>query len=284
VKNFKVKRTFIIGEEWLYYKIYCGVKVSDSILINLISPIAEELYKQKFIDKWFFIRYSDPEPHLRVRFHVIKIENISKIILKIKDKILPYVNNNQVWNVQLATYNREFERYGKKIIETVESYFFYDSLLAIYFIQNDGDGDKTRFLNVLKSVENIVNIFNFDIKRRLSFLNKMGLQYKNEFEVDKIIKKELSNKYRELQREMFNNYDSNNSLYSINTQLQNIVNMLLTLKKGQELEQSLENLLASFIHMTINRNFRSKQRLYEMMIYDFLHRNNNSKFIRDGRL
>ena len=56
------------------------------------------------------------------------------------------------------------------------------------------------------------------------------------------------------------------------------------LKREQKLEVSLDNVVASFIHMSVNRCFRSKQRLYEMMLYDFLYRKNKSKFVRYGRL
>jgi thiopeptide-type bacteriocin biosynthesis protein len=62
------------------------------------------------------------------------------------------------------------------------------------------------------------------------------------------------------------------------------VERFLMLKKEQKLEVSLDNVVASFIHMSVNRCFRSKQRLYEMMLYDFLYRKNKSKFVRYGRL
>ena len=83
----KLKRTFIIGEEWLYYKIYCGNRTSDTILIDVIKPLTESLLKEKIIDKWFFIRYSDPENHLRVRFHCSNISKLGLIIEKLKEAI-----------------------------------------------------------------------------------------------------------------------------------------------------------------------------------------------------
>jgi thiopeptide-type bacteriocin biosynthesis protein len=49
-----------------------------------------------------------------------------------------------------------------------------------------------------------------------------------------------------------------------------IIKDLLERESKQLLEVPLEKLLVSYIHMMINRLFRSKQRLYEMVIYDML--------------
>jgi thiopeptide-type bacteriocin biosynthesis protein len=62
-----IKRSFTIGEEWLYFKIYCGVKTANELLISVVEPLVTKLRKEKKITLWFFIRYSDPEHHLRIR-------------------------------------------------------------------------------------------------------------------------------------------------------------------------------------------------------------------------
>ena len=38
-----VKRSFSIGSEWLYFKIYCGASTSDELLCSVIAPLIEEL-------------------------------------------------------------------------------------------------------------------------------------------------------------------------------------------------------------------------------------------------
>lgn len=74
----KTQKTFTIGSEWMYYKIYCGVKTADDIMLKVIQPICKQLLQEQSIDKWFFIRYSDPDAHLRVRFHLTSPDSISK--------------------------------------------------------------------------------------------------------------------------------------------------------------------------------------------------------------
>ena len=275
-----VQRTFVIGDKWLYYKIYCGVKTTDTLLLEVIKPLTEQLIEEKIIDKWFFIRYSDPEPHVRFRVQFIDIKNIGAVIKKMKNLLQPYMNSNQVWDVALATYKRELERYGTNTIEDAELFFYHDSLMILQIIENSKD-DETRFLTLFKWLENILLLFKFEDTGLLSFLERMQEQFKEEFSVDKRVRKELSNTYRKLAPALFDKEDTNAPRIYNPTET---VERFLMLKKEQKLEVSLDNVVASFIHMSVNRCFRSKQRLYEMTLYDFLYRKNKSKFVRYGRL
>jgi thiopeptide-type bacteriocin biosynthesis protein len=275
-----VQRTFVIGDKWLYYKIYCGVKTADMLLLEVIKPLTEQLIEEKIIDKWFFIRYSDPEPHVRFRVQFIDIKNIGAVIKKMRNLLQPYMNSNQVWDVALATYKRELERYGTNTIEDAELFFYHDSLMMLTIIKKSKD-DETRFLTLFKWLENILLLFKFEDTGLLSFLERMQEQFKEEFSVDKRVRKELSNTYRKLAPALFDKEDTNAPKINNPTET---VERFLMLKREQKLEVSLDDVVASFIHMSVNRCFRSKQRLYEMMLYDFLYRKNKSKFVRYGRL
>jgi thiopeptide-type bacteriocin biosynthesis protein len=190
------------------------------------------------------------------------------------------MNSNQVWDVALATYKRELERYGTNTIEDAELFFYHDSLMMLKIIKNSKD-DETRFLTLFKWLENILLLFKFEDTGLLSFLERIQEQFKEEFSVDKRVRKELSNTYRKLAPALFDKEDTNAPRIYNPTET---VERFLMLKKEQKLEVSLDNVVASFIHMSVNRCFRSKQRLYEMMLYDFLYRKNKSKFVRYGRL
>jgi thiopeptide-type bacteriocin biosynthesis protein len=277
---YNVKRTFVVGDEWLYYKIYCGVKTADIVLLEVIKPLTEELLLEKIIDKWFFIRYSDPEPHLRFRIKLLDINNLGEVLIKIKNLLQPFVDNKQVWDTQLGTYQREIKRYGINTIQEAESFFYGDSKKILTIIETSKD-DETRFLSLFYWIEAIIKSFNFEDKKKLSFLERMQEQFKEEFKVDKTVRKELSNKYRKLEANLLNENTFN---FSGKHNLKEIMERFLILEKKAKLEITLDYLLASFIHMSINRCFRSKQRLFEMMIYDFLYRKNKSKIMRYGEL
>ncbi len=277
----RIKRVFIPGEEWLYIKIYCGIKISDDILIATIKPLSSEFLKEGLIDKWFFIRYADPDEHLRIRFHLTSIRELNKIIQKLKNELLIYFENYQVWNMEFSTYKRELERYGNNNIENSESYFFFNSEFIINNLIKFED-DIERFLNVLKYIEEQIDFFELKDENKLDFLNKMQLNFKKEFKSNNDTIKELNKKYKEFPQK-FNKLNTKSlSINQIN--LKKLVGKILTLNNNGRLNIPLENLIASYIHMTINRCFRSNQRLYELIMYDFLYKINRSKFARYGKL
>ncbi|MFE5588347.1 thiopeptide-type bacteriocin biosynthesis protein, partial [Kitasatospora sp. NPDC056531] len=55
------------GSTWLYAKLYCATARQDDLLSQELPALLEHL--PAAVDRWFFIRYLDPDPHLRLRFH-----------------------------------------------------------------------------------------------------------------------------------------------------------------------------------------------------------------------
>ncbi|MDB5088855.1 MAG: Lantibiotic dehydratase domain protein, partial [Mucilaginibacter sp.] len=123
IKSLNLQRNFSIGSEWLYYKFYCGVNTSDKILCNIIKPLTEQFIEEGLIDKWFFIRYADPDVHLRIRFHLPKISALGIIISKIKQAVAEYEQTGLIKKTQIDTYQREIERYGESAILPAEDLF-----------------------------------------------------------------------------------------------------------------------------------------------------------------
>lgn len=62
-------RSFSPGSEWLYAKLYTGTATADRLLKSVVRPVVSDAMRSGASDGWFFIRYSDPHWHLRVRFH-----------------------------------------------------------------------------------------------------------------------------------------------------------------------------------------------------------------------
>lgn len=279
--NISHKRVFILGDEWLYLKIYCGNKIADDLLIHFIKPFSYFLLKENLINKWFFIRYADPDEHLRIRMQLTSLEELNRTIKKLNEGLKMYFDHNQIWKVEYSTYNRELERYGELNIENSESYFFFDSEFIIdNLIKYPEDTD--RFLNVIKHVEKQISFFGFQDKEIIDFLNTMQIAFKEEFNANKHAIKAINNKYKELKE----NFDILNSNYVSKNYIKTkkIVKKILVLNNDDSLGVPLENLIASYIHMTVNRSFRTNQRLYEFMLYDFLFRSKKSKFSRYGKL
>ena len=48
-----MQRDFCLGSQWLYYKIYTGVKTADNILLEKIAPVITHLEAEKKLRNGF---------------------------------------------------------------------------------------------------------------------------------------------------------------------------------------------------------------------------------------
>ena len=289
----KVKRNFITGDKWLYYKIYTGHKTSEKILTEIIKPVTIELLDKKIIDKWFFIRYSDPKFHLRLRFHLID-SGIEEIIRLIKNNLEHHIENFHIHTIQTDTYKRELERYGSNTIEEAETLFCYESVMITEMsdlIEGD-EGEEIRWKFAVKAVDSLFNDFEFDIKGKLSIFEILQNNFGQEFNINKSLRKQLDKKFREkrpiienILKEEGNEYDYLKPvfqhIYKKSKLSKPIIKKIINLKEKNQLEIQFNNLLASYSHMLINRIFLVKPRLNEFVIYYLLHKYYKSEIARN---
>lgn len=292
-QSLPLKRTFIVGDEWLYYKFYTGPKTADIILTEMIKPITEELLSQQMIDYWFFIRYADPQLHTRVRFHVNDPQNIAPIIQTIRSHATHYVEKNLVWKIQLDTYQREVERYGINSMDLSEKWFFYDSKMIVDMLSLiEGDeGERIRWLFGLRAVDTMLDDFSFDMERKFNLVTILRENFGREHGMNRNLKDQMEKKFRndrvvinELMDRSKDQVSEMQPLFQFlaqkSTAVKPIAEQILILNKNSQLGLPLNDLMASYSHMMVNRLFKSKQRTHEMILYDFLHRYYKSEIAR----
>ncbi|EZH74890.1 hypothetical protein ATO12_09120 [Aquimarina atlantica] len=280
------KRTYILGDEWLYYKIYCGARTSDVILTETIKPLTAQLLEQGLIDSWFFIRYGDPDFHIRIRFRLPDVQAIGTVILQINAAMQHYIEQRVVYKLQTDTYIRELERYGTNTIDASETLFFYDSAMLLDAIALIED-EELYFLFVVKAIDRLLNSFGYEQQQKLELVTRNSLAFKREFHADKGLNKQLDKKYRGLKSKLssFLETTSMQEDYNILDDLLDhkakqslaVVQKIMKAQQDKQLEMPLDDLLSSYIHMLVNRAFRSKQRFYELVCYDFLVRYQKTK-------
>jgi len=61
-------RRFAPGSPWLYVKLYGGITNAEAVLRDTVWPFAQEVRAEGLASQFFFIRYADPDNHVRVRF------------------------------------------------------------------------------------------------------------------------------------------------------------------------------------------------------------------------
>ncbi|QNN41531.1 lantibiotic dehydratase [Pedobacter roseus] len=274
-----VKRQYFPGEEWLYAKIYTGVKTADQLIGNELLALGKKLVNAGLIDQWFFIRYADPEPHLRFRVHVTPIDGLGTVMREINKAFEILSETGLVWKIQFDTYEREIERYSAAGIELSEQLFYHDSLAVSSFLSRRDmieNFEQLRWLWGIRSIDSLLNDFEFSLAEKLKVMEVLSASFHQEFNSDALLIKQLSQKYRFSKELIANHLDAGND-FSGSDLLQyrsfEIIPLAQAIKKKIEeglIDQNLNNFLISYIHMNMNRLFKTKQRVHELVVYDFL--------------
>ncbi|KUJ60371.1 hypothetical protein AR687_18180 [Flavobacteriaceae bacterium CRH] len=285
-KNIRSK--FIPAEDWLYYKIYTGVKTANKVLVETLAPLVEILKEQGLIKKWFYIRYRDTDFHLRIRFAFNeKMEgSVQKIMELFNSYLKTYVENHLVWKIELATYDRELERYGWELIDLAETFFCRDSDLIIKLIQltKERKEENALWMFSLKCIDGYLDFFKFSPEMKHKTMESLYNSFQQEFEAGKSVRKQIDTKYRtylsiikEILETKSGNYNSYVML--IDNSIKNLFEEMsqLQTKKAQKL-------INSFIHMHINRMVKSSPRAHELVMYGILEKYYRMKLTQDKYL
>jgi thiopeptide-type bacteriocin biosynthesis protein len=292
-KNFTSQQTFGIGSEWLYYKIYCGAKTADYILSEKIKHISEKLLSEEIIDKWFFIRYADPEIHLRIRLHITNLKKYGEILELINTELGPLVNQHVISKIQTDTYKRELDRYGDNSIELVEQLFYNDSIFVTDMLEMiDADyGGTIRWQMAIRSVDEFLNDFKLTLEEKYNLIEMLSVSFFKEHGGKQELKTVLNNKFRTLRNQLEDVLDLNNEvekeyypileLIQVRSQSNRIiVEDILMLRSSNQLMVRFSELLSSLLHMNLDRLFMGRNRTNEFVVYDLLTRQYKSTMAR----
>lgn len=266
MKN-EVKRTFVPGTEWLYIKLYASITTCDALIIDVIYPLSLYLEKRGFISMWFFIRYSDPQFHVRYRLRLIKNEYMYIVIKMLNKRINSYLRDGLVYRIACDTYVREVERYGISDIENMEYCFFENSRLICLLLSRIRDrSEELRWMSALYLVDILLSNMQMNIFEKQKFVAQMDDVYKKEFGFSEHNSKQLNTLYRSKQKIVF-------SILNEIMQDSEFYEIAMFIKKTLE-GMSLGRIVnkSSYMHMMFNRLFSNNNRAYECIIYNFINR------------
>ncbi len=118
------------GGEWLYATVHCSAARHDELLARSLNSLLAGLPEE--VDRWFFIRYRDPDDHLRLRFHGTP-EALSSAVLPSLHRWAGALRASRlIRGFGLSTYDPELERYGgPEAIASAERFFHADSTAAV---------------------------------------------------------------------------------------------------------------------------------------------------------
>lgn len=283
---------FIFADEWVYLKIYAGIKVSELIVLDVLYPIIQRLENEFIIRKWFFIRYADPEFHIRLRLLMSNRDHLGYVLSTINSELKPYVFNFSVIDLQIGMYSRELERYGYKNIVFSESFFHYDSILVVEILRHirAKKNNTYRWLFAIKVLDVFLDDLSIEVNLKFEIMNQLQVSFGNEFHQDKYLRKQVNRKYNNFKSEI----DQILRLKECDIDGLEIIEQLIQnksdkLRSDSCLKEFLNfpngkfvSITKSYIHMTLNRFFLTKSRLNEFVVYSFLFRHYKSIIARQN--
>lgn len=284
------------GSEWLYFKLYGGERTADSVLIDGVAPVIAELREEGAIDGWFFIRYADPDSHLRVRLHGPAARLNAEALTRMHARLGPMLDDGRLWRIELATYEREIQRYGgADNIERAEQLFTIDSDAALETItacQGD-EGAQHRWQLALVGTDRWLHDFGFDLDARRTFARRSRDAFCEEFKAQNTATQGwFAKRFRDERKSLEALIAADpafvtgqfaagiSALVQRSRRSAPLVAAMQDLQERKRLTVSVEDLANSVIHMFINRVMRSSQRTHELVIYEFLARLYDSQCAR----
>lgn len=273
------QRSFFPGDEWLYLKLYGSGNTIETLLAGPIKKLVNTLMRRKLIKSFFFLRYADPDTHIRIRFRLINNSDFLDVITAVRELLSKYLNNKMITGLQIDTYVREIERYGGPLIVESESIFYHDSWCVLNLLQHlhTMQLDEKRWHIGLIGIDEYLNEFGYDLAAKIRLLTYLQKSFFTEFAASQVLHHGLNDKYREMKDSIFQLFkekgpaelDTCRKLFS----QRNLGSRAAVRKIREALQKAArtpDDLLSSYLHMFIIRLFVSDNRRYELALYHLL--------------
>lgn len=120
------------GGDWLYLKLYAPRSAEDELLAGPVHDLCRLALGAGLADGWFFVRYSDPDAHLRLRFHGEPARLTHELLPAACDWGAERIAEGLCTRIAFDTYERELERYGgPAAMDLAETVFAADSTMVV---------------------------------------------------------------------------------------------------------------------------------------------------------
>jgi thiopeptide-type bacteriocin biosynthesis protein len=292
------RRNIAPGAEWMFAKIYAGAAEADRVLSTIVAPLVHDVCADGVVDRWYFIRYGDPDFHVRLRFRGRAEALHGDVLVRLTHALEPWLASGNVSRLQLDTYQPEVERYGGDVgLDLSEQIFEADSEAVLSVLcELEGDrGAEARWQLALRGLEALVDDFGFSAREKRDIIARRRRDYGVEFNVDATpLRHALGDRFRQyrgvLQTLMDREHDAASELapgFAIwqrrSAKLQPLVAQLRAAERDGRLGVPVTTLGDSYLHMFVNRLARAHGRTHELVMFDLLERHLESLDARARR-
>jgi len=168
------------GSEWLFVKIYCPSERDGDVIGDALPPFANNVVAAGLADCWFFIRYADPENHIRLRFHGAPERLSSHLFGQVCRWANDLVATGACTRFVFDTYDQEIERFGgPEAMQLSEQLFHADSRAAAELVgvlkSKQWAGEDDRLTLWALSIDDLLQSIGLDEPARLHWYKRQVL-------------------------------------------------------------------------------------------------------------
>ncbi|XXF80186.1 lantibiotic dehydratase [Myxococcaceae bacterium GXIMD 01537] len=195
----EAERTHAPGGEVLYVRLHAD-PLSQDAMLPLLQRFAHEALRQGQARGWHFLRYRDPEPHLRFRLLGVAPGATGPLMESLHTALAEHRRAGRLWRTGLDTYERELERYGgREGMALAERLFELDSDTSVQLLralEQTGAPASARALAVAFSAHALLKDLVPEARPRLDILEGLERAYLRELSVGPEGGRELGERYR----------------------------------------------------------------------------------------
>ena len=256
IEQFKSHNTPIINE-WLYLELYCN----EYAQLDILNYINEKILAKNIVSQFYFVRYANPDVHLRVRFKIKSNRNKKLVIfyianLKLLNKIIKYI---------IVPYDPEIQRYGGlEMMKISEIIFDLDSRNVISEILNKEFEKNIVHVTMVLKIKFYLDFFKFSLNDMILFCDNNLMNFSNEFAYNSDSKTLFNKEYDQIRTHIL---DFEYQTFFSTHNFENDFNVVLIKNKI-----SINNYVSLLVHMSCNRHFDINQRYCEFKTYFFTKR------------
>ena len=126
-----VQRNLTVADNTLSLHCYVHPDMMNAWLIEAADFLSESRY-----ENWFFIRYADPHPHLRLRIFAEQ-DKLAQLLPNWASITQRWIQSGLLQSYTVVPYQREFERWGGiDGIQLCEDIFCVDSRAVVYTLKH----------------------------------------------------------------------------------------------------------------------------------------------------
>ncbi len=276
-------RVFVPGSSWSFLKLYGGYASTEAALVERLAPRLDALAADGALERWFYVRFADPRPHLRLRVH----GDPATLRRRVEPWLLTQAEQlratGSLWKVELATYVREVERYGgREAIEHVEEVFAADSRACARLLGIVGRDPAARWGATLLGLHDLVRTAGLDEAAALALMTRIAQGRLRMVDPAGAASRPIARRYRELRptverwlaREV-----AAPTLALFDQRVRGLeapLRELSALDASGSLTRPLVTIVGDLMHMHANRMFRANANAQESVLYEFLRRSYRS--------